>query len=315
MQRECPYCNKKINPNGYIHIRGCNNNPYKENKIQVKIDYLNYNFPEISKEKILREEYITNNLSLPDLNKKYNIDSKAIQFLLTLYEIPFRNSSEAMKTITQPKSKIHYMKNFGVEWNSQLESVKEKKRNINLSKFGVDNIWKSVEFKNNLDSYFIKKYGITKSQWHSNYFNSKTPEEQRLMMINSALKSSSESTIEKRVKHILDENLIEYISQKRVSKFLFDICIGNILIEINGDYWHANPNKNMADDILKYPNNSFIKASNIWEKDNKKKNIANSLGYTVVYIWESFIKNSTDLEILITINEILNDKKYDDRNC
>ena len=64
------------------------------------------------------------------------------------------------------------------------------------------------------------------------------------------------------------------------------------IIEINGDYWHANPIKYHHDDIIKFPNSIKI-ASDIWEHDfNKMKHVID-YGFDVKYIWEhDFNKNA-----------------------
>jgi GDP-D-mannose dehydratase len=134
---------------------------------------------------------------------------------------------------------------YVVEWSSQLESVKELKRNNNLEKFGVDNIWKSDWFKENRDNFFIEKHGFNVSDYNKLYWLSLSEDEQKNHMINSVQKSSIESSIELRIKSLLDMMNIQYTSQKKLksnknSVYFFDICIGNILIEINGDFWHAN---------------------------------------------------------------------------
>lgn len=57
------------------------------------------------------------------------------------------------------------------------------------------------------------------------------------------------------------------------------------IIEFYGDYWHANPNKFKATDIIKK-----ITAEKIWEKDHKKIKSLENNGYTVLIIWESDYK-------------------------
>jgi hypothetical protein len=58
-------------------------------------------------------------------------------------------------------------------------------------------------------------------------------------------------------------------------------------IEINGDYWHANPNLYEAEQEIQYPNQTFIKAKDIWEKDEKKLSLIRKRGYNIKIIWEA----------------------------
>lgn len=57
------------------------------------------------------------------------------------------------------------------------------------------------------------------------------------------------------------------------------------IIEFYGDYWHANPKKFKADDVIKTK-----LASEIWINDAARINLLISAGYTVLVIWESELK-------------------------
>jgi G:T-mismatch repair DNA endonuclease (very short patch repair protein) len=136
--------------------------------------------------------------------------------------------------------------------------------------------------------------------------------------MNSVQKSSIESSIELRIKSLLDMMNIQYTSQMKLkssknSLYFFDICIGDILIEINGDFWHANPNKYKKGDILKFPKKE-VSSDELWLKDKIKKKDANKIGYNVVYLWESFIRKSSNEELIETLKDIIENKNYKDRN-
>jgi len=312
MIRKCPFCRRELK-NGSSHIYRCNKNTYKD-KDKTKFLYINYNFPEIAKLENLEEEYVVNNLSLPDIKIKYGIDSKSITFLLDTFNIKRRSISESAISISVPKQKKFMMEKYGVEWSSQLESVKEIKRNNNLEKFGVDNIWKSDWFKENRDNFFIEKHGLNISDYNKLHWLSLSEEGQKSHMINSVQKSSIESSIELRIKSLLDMMNIQYVSQMKLkssknSLYFFDICIGNILIEINGDFWHANPEKYKKGDILKFPKKEVI-SDELWLKDKIKKKDANKIGYNVVYLWESFIRKSSNEELIETLKDIIENKNY-----
>ena len=60
-----------------------------------------------------------------------------------------------------------------------------------------------------------------------------------------------------------------------------------ICIEINGDFYHANPSLYQKDDLIKIRgSNGGILASTIWSNDQKKREVLQSKGYEVYYIWE-----------------------------
>jgi G:T-mismatch repair DNA endonuclease (very short patch repair protein) len=75
------------------------------------------------------------------------------------------------------------------------------------------------------------------------------------------------------------------------SYYFFDIALGNKLIEFNGDYWHANPNKYKDENKIIYRDRT---AKVIWDRDEKKINTANENGYEVLTIWESDFKKNKD---------------------
>lgn len=64
----------------------------------------------------------------------------------------------------------------------------------------------------------------------------------------------------------------------------------NICIFIDGDYWHAHPEKYNPDDVII----AGRKASEIWQKDLKITNDLNKQGYIVLRIWESDILDDAD---------------------
>ena len=60
----------------------------------------------------------------------------------------------------------------------------------------------------------------------------------------------------------------------------------NKIIEVFGDYVHANPEKYDPDDIIKLPGNSY-KAKEKWEHDGKKIDWLEEQGYEVIILWSS----------------------------
>lgn len=54
-------------------------------------------------------------------------------------------------------------------------------------------------------------------------------------------KTYKETYIEKWVRNVLECELIQFEQEKPVGKYTVDFVMGNICIEVNGDYWHGNP--------------------------------------------------------------------------
>ena len=95
---------------------------------------------------------------------------------------------------------------------------------------------------------------------------------------------------------ILDILNIEYEKQKPVKKYKCDFYIPkyNLIVEIDGDYWHANPKKYKASDII---GPSKKTAKKIWESDKTKTLDILNEGYKVLRYWASDLKNITHEKI------------------
>ncbi len=80
-------------------------------------------------------------------------------------------------------------------------------------------------------------------------------------------------------------------TQKWISSRSYDFRLlgTNIILEVNGDYWHTNPKFYNGEDIIKYPGR-IITAAERWLEDEKKTELAMSYGYKVITVWESDVK-------------------------
>jgi len=101
---------------------------------------------------------------------------------------------------------------------------------------------------------------------------------------------TTKTKIEVITSKILDESSTNYTTEYSFGNFFYDVHITgtNLFIEVNGDYWHANPvvyqNKEMLNDTQK---------SNV-RRDNYKRRYAKDRGFYVLYIWEKDL--NTDYE-------------------
>jgi len=132
-------------------------------KGEIKLQFLKYNFPEITNKKVLEKEYIVDIKSLPDIRKKYGIDYKAILFLLDFYGIQKRSMSKSQTLISWPKAKKTNLERYGVEGtlSKGTKFYKEKNKTIK-EKYGVKNIFqdKNIVKKIKEKKEFTKKFGI-----------------------------------------------------------------------------------------------------------------------------------------------------------
>ena len=114
----------------------------------------------------------------------------------------------------------------------------------------------------------------------------RTPEEKEAFLKAKALDMSGKLTWpELEFEKMLNELGIEYRTQEIVGGKIFDFYIPseNLLVEIDGDYWHGNP------EIYKRPN----KMQNTNRKNDRKKTlIAETEGYKISRVWESDLKEN-----------------------
>jgi len=163
--------------------------------------------------------------------------------------------------------------------------------------------------------YFIKEYGKILGEKKYKDFTIKRA---------LSAQSGQKITVSK-ISQNLFNNLYEYIYKNEIyysdlnneyiihndlthKNYLLDFYdkTKNLVIEFQGDYWHANPNKYNKEDVLEFPTNILnrknkIKAKEIWEYDkNKKDFICKELNNPIyLQIWES--------DYRLNPNKVIND--------
>jgi very-short-patch-repair endonuclease len=97
---------------------------------------------------------------------------------------------------------------------------------------------------------------------------------------------ASGNKLEKAFEDILNEFEITYLHQHTIKNHNYDFFIPtkNLLIEVDGDFWHVNESKGFT---IK----SKIQVRNL-ENDAKKNDLAKQEGYTLLRFWENDIKNN-----------------------
>jgi len=113
------------------------------------------------------------------------------------------------------------------------------------------------------------------------------------------------------INNILNKNNINYINEKTFGYYSVDNYLQdyNLIIEVMGDYFHANP--------LIYPNYSSLNEIQIKDivRDKRKHTyILKYFNIEILYIWENDIKTNTDLCESIIIEYINKNGKLDDYN-
>lgn len=286
-----------------------------------RIEKLTEKFPLLTKE-TLYDLYVIQQKSLPLIRQEYGVDFRACRDLLIYYGIPLRTISEARTTANgRQRIRLSLKEKYGVENPSQIEWVKQKKKDTFQKHYGVDNIWKSADYYKWLDDYMLIHYGVKRvstNPWgwrgagekrkperiqklwggRDRWWASLSDEEKSSFMAEVCSKNTFGSKIETRVREALDQLHISHKRWVSVGHRNFDFGIDGcqILVEVNGDFWHANPSKYNAEDVIPFPD-GHRKAKEVWEKDKKKQLIAERKGYNVLVLWESDLKSMTDKDL------------------
>lgn len=207
-----------------------------------------------------------------------------------------RTLKESNKQFTAIKNKEYYQKHYGVDNVSQLQSIKDKKAKTTFEHYGVENptwIPGHVEKANKTK---LEHYGTLRPQGSASGRLSKPHK-----MVSDYLTSLG-------IQHLNEYNGIHYKKGEILKNPIPDIFIPefNLIIEINGDFWHANPERYKPTDI--FPTWEGKKtAQEIWDHDSEKLSIYKELNYNFLVIWEHSIRDSS---YIISLNQKLKEAGY-----
>lgn len=120
---------------------------------------------------------------------------------------------------------------------------------------------------------------------------------------------------EHRVRAALADIGLSFFTNKNLWSYNWDIVFEDLklLIEVNGDYWHANPSFYKKGDMISYPG-GLRAVEDVWKKDARKAKKAKSKGWRLLVVWEADIVSKTDRELLFFIEEKLKEI-IESENC
>lgn len=132
-----------------------------------------------------------------------------------------------------------------------------------------------------------------RQDWYANVY-SQTDEwrEKKRMdavkILESGVISKTNSKPQQLVDTILDKNNIKYEREKGIKYYCIDNFLeNNLMIEVQGDYWHCNPIK-FHDKINK------TQYERIPKDKRKHTYVKNKYGVEILYLWESDIYNNLE---------------------
>ena len=180
------------------------------------------------------------------------------------------------------------------ELDRSLKGVMLKAHRLGLIQ---SNHWSKKE-----DEVLRKYYNSSLDQLAFLLDRSKKAIKHRARYLNIKLGSESKTSIEVTIENILLDAGVSYTYNTRIGsafQFKADFVFGKTVIEVHGDYWHANP---LTYTILNTMQEYAV------EKDAVKKEYFESLGYTVHVIWECEILEDID-KIKKFINNLIEENE------
>ena len=158
----------------------------------------------------------------------------------------------------------------------------------------VNNFLKDVE-----EGYWIqvlKKYDI-----YYKTFTRLIDHYQKIKVIHKPYYGNNQSKPEKLVESILKNNSFSYKREQPVSRWRADFIVNeNIVIEVQGDYWHANPkvyDRSNLNSLTKVQKKGII-------RDKKKKDWILSNDFDYIEVWENDLKYDFDNTLKKLIQEL-----------
>ena len=228
-------------------------------------------------------------------------------YVYTLILTRFKKDGIHIKTLKESnnlpsvRNKIvnFYIEHYGVTNASQIDFVKEKKRQKAQEVYGCDNVFQAEEIKEKLRNTMLEKYGTLHVDNKSDGRESKP----HLKVLKYLKLHGYDCESEYRIQ-CHDENG-KVIRTPRVDIYIPKL---NLCVEVYGDWCHANPRKFEKEDEIrlwecrKYKRN--LMAIEVWVKDEIRLNQIKNEGYNVSVIWEqdvnedNFCSLSQDLDYL-----------------
>lgn len=335
----CPFCKQQMSTHLLPRHFQVKHQLTKNEAIKLRIEL---QYPLVNWEEVIKA-YLKGE-SAPAVAQKWKIPSNVVDKILYLSSIGKRTLKESHKTLQYEEAYLTTIReHYNVNNPSQNEDIKKKKRETSLRTTGFANRFCDpvIQKKANMNAVLVtwtpewrEKYYQTLSDKYGVDNVSKVKEISKKMaeslrsraqkMTADERRSLTEkmraarfalgpcSKLELKISEILDDLNLEYVRNSKVLQYFVDFVFNKkTVLEIQGDFWHANPSKYKAEDLMPVMN---LTASQIWERDARKKQDLEKNGYKVFYLWESDINKNPFTLIIKTLKEIVNEELRDSKD-
>lgn len=251
----------------------------------------NYSF-EMIREKIIRDL---------DFKKNHLVESVVLSkdsFRRSLIAVGFKvNTKEYNKMPQSWKLQYKFDKSVDVRNLCSTKSRAGQKKTVAVRK-------KNGSYKN-------QTFRREDSPFCAEFYSSRDLEDRRAEIILKGTRASSKSSgnkLEKKVEALLRSILkdakgkeiktqyclLNTKDEDRRNNFLYDFYIktdkGEFLVEVNGDYYHANPLFYNKTQKISFPGGRTVTVGDLWASDKRKQSFAVGAGYSVIVVWEHDVK-------------------------
>ena len=228
------------------------------------------------------------------------IKEKVRQTCLDRYGIENPFQSERIKE----KIKQTNLGRYGVKHSSQSGQIKSKKINTCLRHLGTEYPAQSGKIKEKIKQTMLERYGV--------------PNKMIDMCSKGEIKYHGYSNISQECFHRLDDILKlpsyyatrnqEFRVQVNGKNYYLDYYVPsmNIAVEFNGDWFHFNPSKYKADDVVEQFGHPVL-VKERWEQDANRIEDIESTGINVMVLWESDYVKMNDTQLINFIKTKINE--------
>ncbi|MHA1480866.1 MAG: sigma factor-like helix-turn-helix DNA-binding protein [Candidatus Thorarchaeota archaeon] len=261
--------------------------------------------------KKLNQLYAIEQKPMSEIAEIYNCTIPAIRTKMSKFDIDRRTSGQSLR-IRHGTNHITKEVLHDLYWNKKL-TQSEIGRMFNISQSAIKYRMQKYNIQARTLSELARgvnnsMYGKTHTKEarekirEANRIQFSDPENRRKHGIITAKQIADGRTgkkhnkLEKKVASILLSHNINFTTQHRIGRFVYDFLLTdyNILIEAQGTFWHGDPRK------YDYKKLKAVQLSNI-ERDVRKAVFALENNHKLIYLWEHDVHYNTH-----HINKILN---------
>lgn len=327
---KCPYCGEEIKLGNGHHVKQCMDryieNMTDEDKEKIRNLYVTQEKSLVQISKIMGLPYSQLQRILPLIGIKLRNIAEAVNtterkalYEKTMMEHFGTKHNFCKECSSRQKWESRLMETEGITNVFQRKSVIEKIRHTMVEKYGA-NEWKYQRAKSSDINYYIEKYGEKKGkeEWDRicyekgkanriEYYVEKYGEERAIDLWFKKRKAVAKgfkhnNGLNEKCAEILTKYGIKYEKEFPIKHenglYYYDFKINNLLIELNGTYWHCSPKRYKPNDIVRFPNNHFILAKDKWKYDEEKCEHAAKNGFLVETIWEDEFSEEKLIDII-----------------